>query len=965
MKLHQPTNVVSGHPRPDIGSPVHSRAQSFQPRAALVFLLVSLTLVLSGGVVLGDGCTQDWAPGLFPADQLHGAVRVLLAHDDGTGPALYAGGGFTNAGGVTANYIGRWRNGAWQALGSGMNGYVNAVCVYDDGTGPALCAGGEFATAGGVTANYIARWKNGAWQALGSGMNGAVNAMCVYDDGTGPALYAGGGFTSAGGVAASYIARWRNGAWQALGSGMGGTYLNVYSLCVYDDGTGPALYAGGYFTTAGGVTANNIARWKDGAWQSVGSGMGSTVTAFCMHDDGTGPALYAGGGFTTAGGVVANHIARWKNGAWQALGTGMGGTYPYFVNALCVYDDGTGPALYAGGSFTSAGGIVAKRVARWSNGAWQALGGGMDYTVRALCVYDDGVGPALYAAAGFTTADGVGTEFIARWKSSAWQALGTGVGGACSSVLDLLVYDDGTGSALYAGGEFTTAGSVAGTSCIARWKDGAWHALGTGVSDFVNALCVYDDGTGSALYVGGLFTKAGGVTANRIARWKDGAWHALGSGMGSSSSYPQTFALCVYDDGTGPALYAGGYFTTAGGVWAYNIARWKNGAWQALGNGMGGGSNPHVFALYVYDDGTGPALYAGGSFTSADGVAANHIARFENGAWQALGNGVDPAYSSVYALCMYDDGTGPALYVGGSFTTAGGLPANYIARWKDGAWQPVGSGMSLFGYVKTLYVYDDGTGPALYAGGNFTSAGGVAASYIARWKNSTWQVLGSGMNDGVESLCGYDDGTGPALYAGGWFTTAGGHPSGYMAKWGCAPTMVTAVGQAKALPDNSGVQICGLPVTRSFGGMFYIEDAYRAAGIRVNPVSGDWPAEGATPSVAGLIKTVDGERLIQGDVTPGGSGTMPSSLWMNLDAAYARLTQGLLVVVSGRASVPSSGNVFTIDDGSPSGTMRVELYGVSLPANQSYVLATGALGADTEGPIVRVNKPGDLVVVSE
>jgi hypothetical protein len=35
--------------------------------------------------------------------------------------------------------------------------------------------------------------------------------------------------------------------------------------------------------------------------------------------------------------------------------------------------------------------------------------------------------------------------------------------------------------------------------------------------------------------------------------------------------------------------------------------------------------------------------------------------------------------------------------------------------------------------VRALAVFDDGNGPALYASGDFTLAGGVAANYIARW----------------------------------------------------------------------------------------------------------------------------------------------------------------------------------------------------------------------------------------
>jgi hypothetical protein len=92
----------------------------------------------------------------------------------------------------------------------------------------------------------------------------------------------------------------------------------------------------------------------------------------------------------------------------------------------------------------------------------------------------------------------------------------------------------------------------------------------------------------------------------------------------------------------------------------------------------------------------------------------------------------------VYTLTAYDDGGGPALYAGGSFTIAGGVAANYIAKWNGSSWMPLGSGVSGSscgegGGVSALMVYDDGGGPALYAGGGFTFAGGVAASRIAKW----------------------------------------------------------------------------------------------------------------------------------------------------------------------------------------------------------------------------------------
>src|SRR5690606_14915260 len=55
---------------------------------------------------------------------------------------------------------------------------------------------------------------------------------------------------------ARFIARYRDGSWSALGSGVDG---GVHSLATYAD----ALYVGGGFSIAGEFTSPNIARWFD------------------------------------------------------------------------------------------------------------------------------------------------------------------------------------------------------------------------------------------------------------------------------------------------------------------------------------------------------------------------------------------------------------------------------------------------------------------------------------------------------------------------------------------------------------------------------------------------------------------------------------------------------------------------------------------------------------------------------
>jgi len=675
----------------------------------------------------------------------------------------------------------------------GTDRFVQAMTVFDDGGGAALYIAGSFDRVGTTAANLVARWNGSSWSALGDGLNSEVWALAVYDDGSGPALYAGGLFTRAGNVAANRIARWDGSTWSALGSGVSGYGADdispgVMALTVYDDGSGPALVAGGHFTTAGGVPAQKIAKWNGTTWAALGVGVTAftpegldygQVFALAVYDDGSGTALYAGGHITLASNaptnyVATNYIAKWDGSTWSALGSGT----DYDVRELVVCDTGAGPALCAGGDFSAAGGSPANAIAEWNGSTWAALGGGTGAYVGALAVYDDGSGPALYV--GRSTPTGIE---IVKWNGSSWTALGSGTNG----VVDVLaVYDDGSGSALFAGGQFEQADGM-GVHHVARWNGSTWSGLGHGLSSSVEALTVYDDGSGPALVVGGSFTSAGGSAVHRIAKWDGSTWMELGGGIDGTVR-----ALAAFDDGSGPVLYAAGSFATAGGTAASNVARWNGSTWSALGNG----TSSNVFALAVYDAGSGPMLYAGGDFGTAGTVTAFRIARWNGSAWSALGGG--NLNREVYTLLVHDDGSGPALYVGGAFDLLGAAHQNHIIRWNGSAWSAVGTGTNQV--VLALAEYDDGGGPALYAGGPFTSAGGGAAAHVARWNGSTWSALGSGTNSTVYALTAFDDGSGPALYAGGNFTTAGSAAANGIARWNGSAWSTLGGGMSQGAP---------------------------------------------------------------------------------------------------------------------------------------------------------------------
>jgi hypothetical protein len=171
-----------------------------------------------------------------------------------------------------------------------------------------------------------------------------------------------------------------------------------------------------------------------------------------------------------------------------------------------------------------------------------------------------------------------------------------------------------SGTDLYAGGSFTTAGEASATN-IAKWNGSAWSALGLGVNDAVSALVV----SGANLYAGGDFTTAGGMAASYIAKWNGSAWSALGSGMGGNG-YPYVHALAV----SGTNLYAGGEFTTAGGVAANYIAKWDGSAWSALGSGVNSTTTPTVETLAADSAGH---LFVGGYFDLAGTNVSPFIAQ--------------------------------------------------------------------------------------------------------------------------------------------------------------------------------------------------------------------------------------------------------------------------------------------------------------------------------------------------
>ncbi len=568
-------------------------------------------------------------------------VRALAV----LGSDLYAGGYFTTAGGARAAYIAKWDGANWAPVGDGVSNAVQALAV----SGSDLYVGGSFAGAGaGLPVNYIAKWNGTAWSALGQGLSEGsppgVFALAV----SGADLYVGGQFrkaTNSSGevLTTDLVAKWNGSSWSALGSAINPPgQRSVSALAV----SGGGLYVGGQFTMAGGVAANNLAKWNGSTWTPLGAGITGPILTLTA----SGGGLYVGGTFDLADGVHVSNIAKWNGTHWGTVGDGTNNFAPkcLAVRALLV-SDGT---LYAG----TGPGPYGDAVAKWDGSRWTALdgwGGGpfASRYINTLAVF----GGDLYAGGSFDGEDNFHEGFVAKWSGTSWLAT------EMDDTVNALAVSGGN---LYAGGNFTIVGGVP-ASHIAKWNGSQWSALGSGTDGAVIALAA----AGGDLYAGGAFSSAGGVPASNLARWDGSHWTALGSGLEREpGEVSRVNALAV----SGSDLFAGGVFTRAGGLPAAHIAKWNGANWSALGQGMGGGDGfPFVYALTV----SGSDLYAGGNFTGADGAPANYIAKWDGTGWSALGSGMN---GGVYALAV--SATGDELYAGGLFTTAGGKGAPHAAR---------------------------------------------------------------------------------------------------------------------------------------------------------------------------------------------------------------------------------------------------------------------------------------------
>lgn len=459
--------------------------------------------------------------------------------------------------------------------------------------------------------------------------------------------------------------------------------------------------------------------------------------------------------------------------------------------------------------------------------------GGFDWAVHAISVSANG---NIYVGGEFKLNNGILVNGIAMWDGEAWSSLGNGLtGGWRGGIVYAIAVDS---NKVYVGGDFTMAGDVEANR-IAMWDGNNWHALGSGMDAEVHAIAT----DGDNVYAGGYdISEAGGISVNNIAKWDGQNWSAMGNGV---YNYNYVEAIAANND----TVFVGGNFIEAGEDTVNYIAFWDGNSWNAMASGMSGKVN--ALAL---SNGT---LFAGGEFVEAGGDTVNYIAKWNGNEWRSVGKGVS---KTVYSIAI----SGNDLYLGGRFEMADTAVAIRIAKWDGDRWYPLAGGIGFS--LKVIAAY----GNNVYAGGDFDEVDGKEQNNFAWWNDQSWSGLGEIAD---QSISGWGevntmaiDGT--DIYVGGAFIMAGGDTMNNVAKWD---------GQNwSSMGEGFNAKVTAIVVD---SGRVYAGGSFTMAGdLQVNHIA-KWDGEKWNTLSTGINGIVRAIAVHGNDIYAGGSFTSAGSIW--------------------------------------------------------------------------------------
>jgi hypothetical protein len=302
-------------------------------------------------------------------------------------------------------------------------------------------------------------------------------------------------------------------------------------------------------------------------------------------------------------------------------------------------------------------------------------------------------------------------------------------GGVDGQVFATLV----VGSTVYVGGRFTHAltreGDSVGRTNLAAFDLGSGALISTWQAD-ANGIVRSLASSGNYLYVGGRYSRIGGVGQARLSRV------SLATGAVDTGFRPPAAGQVRAVQARGGAVYAGGRSIVSGVSRPY-LAKYDASSGARV-NGFSATANGTVNALALSPDGN--RLAVGGAFTTLSGSSRQGMGLIDPDTGDAVGPSFSGSVNPMLTLDWRDDGT--ALF-GGS-----GAGNNLAARWNPGTggrgWRHrVGGDVQAIDYYDgDVYVgfHDNYEGnPRTKLLGVNASSGAISSSFRPRF-NQFWGV---------------------------------------------------------------------------------------------------------------------------------------------------------------------------------------------------------------------------------
>ena len=691
---------------------------------------------------------------------------------------------------------------------------------------------------------------------------------------------------------------------------------------VYDLETdGTTIFAGGSFTTLGGLTANRLAGIdaSTGAMTAFNPSLNSTVIKLLR----SGSTLYIGGSFTQIDGTPRLRFAsiNTNTGALNALTIEANNT----VESIALNGSGL---IAIGGSFTQINGADHQRFAEAAVATGILTDRNINFNSTVNALYYQGTN--LIAGGSFTSINSVASQRLSLINTADLTDPPTNIANANSTVQDILINN----GVLYFSGSFTSVNGTARQRVAALTiSDGLLTSLNPTVNSTVNTLAL----DGNTLYFGGSFSQVNAQSQPYAA----GINVITGVLTDWNPAYNSTIETISIN---GSDILLGGSFSYSHSKNTSYIAVRQLDS-PILNQLTTGNINSTVNVLHQ----NGTTLYAGGSFTTFDGQSRARFAAFDLNT-NAVNNLSISANSTITAIETFNN----KIYLGGSFTQINGVDRARIAAYNLTTDVLEDFNPGLNSTVNAIDVNSD----RVLIGGSFSVSNLLNSTYVMGVDLTTGlpNIFFSGINSTVNALAVVGDN----LYLGGYFSQIGGETRQRFA------SINKTTGALNALTHNFNNVIFDLEILGdsiyALGAFTTIDDLPRLRGASINLMDGSLNA--FNPGFNSTVNSVAGDGT---NIAFGGSFTRVQTLSRQNFAAISLATNQPLVnfnanINSTILSVDASADAVYI------GGYFSEVGGESRNRIASFSSATGTLNTFnpdvTGGNVIAIEANGDNIFFS-